>query len=83
MQVDRGFRDKLGKYVDTSRPVSVDVSVSGGGVYDYSCFGVDENQQISDDRYMIFYNQTSSPNNELTYTAHTFGANFTVDLSAL
>ena len=83
MQVERGFRDKLSKYVDTSRPLTIDFSVSGGGVYDYSCFGVDENNRLSDDRYMIFYNQTSSPNNELSYSANPFGATFTVNLSAL
>ena len=83
MQVERGFRDKLSKYIDTSRPLTVDVSVSGSSVYDYSCFGVDENNRLSDDRYMIFYNQTSSPNNELSYAVNPFGATFTINLSAL
>ena len=83
MQAERGFRDKLSKYIDTSQPVSVDVSVSGSAVYDYSCFGVDGNNKLSDDRYMIFYNQTSSPNNELTYSQTHNGADFTVNLSSL
>lgn len=83
MQIERGFRDKLSNYLDTSRPFSVEVSVSGSAVYDYSCFGVDENNQLSDDRYMIFYNQTSSPNGEISYSASPSGANFSVNLGAL
>ena len=50
MQVERGFRDKLSKYIDTSQTLTVDVSVSGSSVYDYSCFGVDENNRLSDDQ---------------------------------
>ena len=83
MQVERGFRDKLSKYLDTSRSFNVEVSVSGNAVYDYSCFGVDENGQLSDDRYMIFYNQTSSPNGEISYSASASGANFSVNLGQL
>lgn len=83
MQIERGFRDKLGKYLDISRPFSVEVSVLGKSVYDYSCFGVDENNQLSDDRYMIFYNQTSSPNGEISYSASASGATFSVNLGSL
>ena len=83
MQTERGFRDKLGKYINTSEPLTVEVNTSGNAVYDYSCFGVDENNRLSDDRYMIFYNQTSSPNSELVYSPFTGGARFTVNLSAL
>ncbi len=32
---------------------------------DFSCFGVDQDGQLSDDRYMIFYNQKNSPCNSI------------------
>ena len=83
MHIERGFRGKLSDYVDVSQTVSVDVSVSGGSVYDYSCFGVDESGKLSDDRYMIFYNQTSSPNNEIAYYLKQDGASFTLNLAGL
>ena len=83
MQIERGFRGKLSDYMDTSQTISVDVSVSGGSVYDYSCFGVDESGRLSDDRYMIFYNQTNSPNNEIAYYMKQDGVSFTVNLAEL
>ena len=83
MNIERGFRDKLSKYIDASQTFSVRMAVSGSAVYDFSCFGVDENNQLSDDRYMIFYNQISSPNSELAYSPDSGGAKFSVNLSAL
>ena len=80
MDIQRGFRDSLSKYLDASQPFTVRLGVSGSGVYDYSCFGVDGNNKLSDDRYMVFYNQTRSPNNEITYSPTGV---FTVDLAGL
>lgn len=36
-----------------------------GLVFDISCFGVDENNKLSDDRYFVFYNQKASPEGAL------------------
>ena len=36
--------------------------------YDSCCFGVDINEKLSDDRYMVFYNQPASPKNEIEYS---------------
>ncbi len=33
----------------------------GSATLDYSCFGVDDQGRLSDDRYFIFYNQKASP----------------------
>ena len=41
MNIQRGFRDKLSKYVDVSQSFTVDVSVAGGSLYAFSCFAVD------------------------------------------
>lgn len=83
MEMQKGFRAELVKYLNIANGFSVDMSVSGSGVYDYSCFGVDENNNLSDDRYMVFYNQTRSPNGEITYTSATGGAKFDVNLEQL
>ena len=69
MEMVRGFRGKI-----PNVKMMVDMSISGNGVYDFSCFGVDEVGKLSDDRYMIFYNQTSAPNGEVTYSPYTNGA---------
>ncbi|MBR1657342.1 MAG: TerD family protein [Synergistaceae bacterium] len=78
MEMVRGFRGKI-----SSEEFTADMSVSGNAVYDFSCFGVDENGKLSDDRYMVFYNQTESPSGEITYTPYANGAKFAVNLSKL
>ena len=83
MEIQRGFRDKLEKYFDPAQTFEVDMNVSGASVYDFSCFGVDSSDKLSDDRYMIFYNQTCSPNGEISYSPYTNGAKFSVNLSGL
>lgn len=59
------------------------MNISGNDVYDYSCFGVDLAGKLSDDRYMIFYNQTESPQQEITYSAKGNTAKFMVNLHKL
>ncbi len=57
----RGEKIKLDK-INCGR--SFDIGIFCGfksGLADISCFGVDENGQLSDDRYFIFYNQKISP----------------------
>ncbi|MFD7767503.1 TerD family protein [Streptomyces sp. NPDC059787] len=40
----------------------VGVQISGPGLtFDISCFGLDADERLSDDRYFIFYNQPKSP----------------------
>lgn len=68
MEVQKGMRDKLSRYVDINQPIEVTLRISGKAVYDFCCFGVDADHKLSDDRYMIFYNQTASPNRAITYT---------------
>ncbi|MBR4190743.1 MAG: TerD family protein, partial [Kiritimatiellae bacterium] len=55
----------------------------GNAVYDTTCFGVDAAEQLSDDRYMIFYNQLSSPAGEITLTNQGDAAVFEVQLQKL
>ena len=83
MQLTRGQRDKLSKYINPSAIINIDMSIIGQSVYDFCCFGVDAAGKLSDDRYMIFYNQTVAPNNEINYTASNNSAKFSINLSAL
>lgn len=83
MQLQRGFRDKLSNYLNTDNDIQIHINISGSAVYDYSCFGVDADNKLSDDRYMVFYNQTKSPNGEISYTPESNGAEFTVNLGKL
>ena len=68
MKIERGFRGKLEDYLNISQPVQVKISTVGNAVYDTCCFGVDSQEKLSDDRYMIFYNQPQSPNREIEYS---------------
>ena len=77
------MRDKLNKYLDSNNNFQVDMNISRTSVYDFCCFGVDSYGNLSDVRYMIFYNQTSSPNNEITYQPGNNSARFIVNLSKL
>lgn len=83
MIAQRGTRDKLEKYFDTSRPLKVTLQISGAATYDFCCFGVDSDDKLSDDRYMIFYNQLKSPAGEIVAEQTASAMSFTVKLDAL
>ena len=83
MEVQRGLRDKLGKYLDTNSTFEVIMKTVGNADYDYSCFGVNAQNKLSDDRYMVFYNQVSSPKGEIKYQGDNRSAKFTVKLNKL
>lgn len=83
MNIQRGMRDKLANYVNVNQDIDIIMTMAGSSVYDYCCFGVDGSDKLSDDRYMIFYNQNRSPNGEITYQPEQNGARFTVSLNRL
>ena len=83
MNVQRGTRDKLDKYLAINNDFEVEMSVIGSAVYDFCCFGVDGNGKLSDDRYMVFYNQPTSPNKEIQYSGSNGGAKYSVNLGKL
>lgn len=83
MQFRKGMRDKLEKYLDIENEIEVILELSGNAVYDFCCFGVDQNNQLSDDRYMIFYNQVESPDGEITYSRINNTGKFKLHLGSL
>ena len=78
MKLQRGSRGKLKNSL-----LKIKLQITGAATYDYTCFGVDKNEKLSDDRYMIFYNQTASPQNEIFYTEINGGAEFKVNLEKI
>ncbi len=81
MDLKRGMRDKLEKYVSLNSIIDIEMGISGSDTYDFCCFGVDANDRLSDDRYMIFYNQTVSPKGEIAYSSSGTSAKFRVNLA--
>ena len=83
MKMERGFRAKLQDYLSTAQPVTVRITMEGNAVYDTCCFGVDAANKLSDDRYMVFYNQPVTPGNEIHYNAQGNTAAYQIQLEAL
>lgn len=48
--------------------IGVQVKFPSSAVADVTCFGVDQSDQLSDDRYMIFFNQKTSPCHSIAIT---------------
>jgi tellurite resistance protein TerA len=66
-QLARGQKKKLSDLTAaTHLDIGVSVPALGSRVLDVSCFGLDAQDRLSDDRYFIFYNQKSSPCGSIT-----------------
>ena len=79
----RGQKGKLADLgVGSSFAVDVDISAAGFSV-DVSCFGLDAGDRLSDDRYMVFYNQLASPGDAVRLELGAGRARFNVKLDAL
>lgn len=79
----KGWKDKLEKYVDLNENIFVDMKIRGNAEYDFCCFGVDLEGKLSDDRYMVFYNQKTTPQKEVSITELPDGVRYTLKLSAI
>ena len=79
----RGWKDKLEKYVDLNENIFVDMKIRGNAEYDFCCFGVDSEGKLSDDRYMVFYNQKTTPQKEVSITELPDGVRYTLKLSVI
>ena len=65
-QFTRGEKSKLSDLTPLENLiVGVGVQAPGSPEFDVSCFGVDENGNLSDDRYFVFFNQKRSPEGEI------------------
>lgn len=60
-EFQRGHKAKISD-LTPGTDLYVGVQISAPGLtFDISCFGLDANEQLSDDRYFIFFNQPKSP----------------------
>ncbi len=79
----RGEKVKLSDYTPDSR-LEVTVQIASDFEIDITCFGLDANKQLTDDRYMVFYNQLQSPQEEIRLISSGNGSGtFSIDLSKL
>jgi tellurite resistance protein TerA len=79
----RGQKGKLADLgVGSSFSVELDITAPGFSV-DVSCFGLDGDDKLSDDRYMVFYNQLASPGDAVRLSLGGGPARFQVNLEAL
>lgn len=79
-------RGQKGKLADlgTGHVFNVDVEIAANGAsVDVSCFGLDANDKLSDDRYMVFYNQLASPEGAVRLDLGGGRARFAVNLDQL
>ena len=60
-EFQRGHKAKISD-LTAGTDLYVGVQIAGPGLtFDISCFGLDADEQLSDDRYFIFFNQPKSP----------------------
>ncbi len=79
----RGQKGKLADLGCTS-PFKVSLELAAAGMsVDVSCFGVDAAEKLSDERYMVFYNQLASPGDAVKLELGSGKSIFMVNLDAL
>lgn len=66
-QFIRGQRAKISAFSGRTSQFYLQITLSSARVrvFDFVCFGVDSRGQLSDDRYMTFFNQRRSPSGEI------------------
>ncbi|OUD12500.1 vWA domain-containing protein [Thioflexithrix psekupsensis] len=82
----RGQKLKLSEITDAQQlRIGISINTANAMVLDISCFAVDVNHQLSDDRYFIFYNQLQSPCGSLVSLGAVGGdqMQFAIDLARL
>ncbi len=83
MDLQKGQKIKLSQLSSLPQfTLTLSASLPGSTV-DISCFGVDSQDKLSDDRYFIFYNQPTSPEGAISMTAGNQSTTFAFDLSRL
>ncbi|MDR3163942.1 MAG: VWA domain-containing protein [Synergistaceae bacterium] len=82
-EIQRGFRGKIDDYFNSSNEITIEISVLGKGEYDSCCFGVDAADKLSDENYMIFFNQTASPKREIVLNGSGANISYNVNLAKL
>jgi stress response protein SCP2 len=82
MELVKGHRARVDQ-LTSATTLELGVTLSGPAIYDVSLFGLDASGRLSDDAYMVFYNQPSSPEGSIRVAPRADGGDFTVDLAAV
>lgn len=80
--LQRGQKIKL-QDLNISTNGQIEFILNSSLTIDFSCFGVTADNKLKDDRYMVFYNVTSSPNQEIKLIQQNPNHIFTFDLNKL
>lgn len=84
MNLLRGQRLKLSDLISHSLPFTIQVIVNAPTLcIDFSCFGLDADNKLSDERYMSFFNQPETPCASVRFDYSTNAAVFAIDLQKL
>ena len=79
----RGQKTKLVD-IGCSGPFPLVLQVAAAGMeIDIACFGLDANDKLSDDRYMVFFNQTACPGDAVTLSIAADQSTFNINLAGL
>lgn len=79
MQITQGQRLTLASAGLADR-LDLTINIRSPHVIDFVCFGLDAEHKLSDDRYMVFFNQPAAPGDAVRLRD---GGRFEIDLSAL
>lgn len=79
MQITQGQRLPLAS-IGLSDRLNLSISIQTPHVIDFVCFGLDATQKLSDDRYMVFFNQPTAPADAVRLQGT---GQFEINLSAL
>lgn len=83
MELQKGQRIKIGDST-TNHQIELKVSVPiTHGEIDISCFGVDAQNKLSDDRYFVFYNQLHTPENAVSMKTDKNITSFLIDFKKI
>lgn len=76
----RGQKTKLADLTPAMQLRATIAATASGLQFDFSCFGVDGADKLSDDRYFVFFNQKSSPENAISMSGN---GEFSIDLTKI
>jgi stress response protein SCP2 len=82
INLEKGQKVKLQDVINPSMPFELEINIKGNAVYDFSCFGLDNNRR-SRDEYFVFFNNLTCPDNAIVLKGATNPAVFDINLSSL
>ena len=83
VNIFKGQRGFLSDHLNTRQNIEIHLSVNGQAIYDYVCFGLNAQGILRNEKYMIFYNQSSAPKNVIVSQPTADGNKFIVNLGKL